>query len=133
MKIVTTLAIAAVLQTGSAQPAVRAQPRSCLHGTIEAPADKVRREAALTLARAITDAETRGKAGGRYQPLAVLNTLPAVPGGFRLQLTTDGSTYLFSLKDGLDVCGYAIFSDQHGFVYEGAPINRPGIRPLTGS
>jgi hypothetical protein len=42
-------------------------------------------------------------------------------------------TLVFSLKDSLDVCGYAIFSDHRGFVYEGAPINRPGIRLLTGS
>ena len=133
MKLVTLLAIAAVLQTGSAKPAGQAPPRSCLHGAVEAPADKVRRDAALKLARAITDAEVRGKAGGKYQPLAALTNLPAIPEGFRLQLTTDGATYIFSLKDSLDVCGYAIFSDHHGFVYEGAPINRPGIRLLTGS
>ena len=30
-------------------------------------------------------------------------------------------TYIVSLKDTMDGCQYAIFSDQDGYIYEGSP------------
>ena len=133
MKLMAAVAVIAILQTATAQQPMNAQTRSCLHGSAETPAEKTRRDAAIRFARALTEAETNAKRNGKYVASGALTNLPETPAGFRLQITTDGATYMFSLKDTLDVCGFALFSDQQGFIYEGAPVNRPGIRLLTGS
>jgi len=39
-------------------------------------------------------------------------------------ISADGRSYAFSLKDGRDPCRFAIFSDQHGYLYGGVP-HRP--------
>jgi len=132
MPFVIALVIASLAQSGAPQQ-LPVQTRNCLHGSTEAAADKQRRETALKLARAIIDAETAAKRSGRYVPVAQLPNLPESPSGFKMQLTTDGATYTFSAKDTLDVCGFTLFTDQDGFVYEAAPVNRPGIRLVIGS
>ena len=63
-----------------------------------------------------------------YRPFAQLPNMPTTPAGFRLQLYTDRETYTFSLKDTLDACEFAIFSDQDKGIYEGTP--RMGARIL---
>jgi hypothetical protein len=42
--------------------------------------------------------------------------------GFKVQLSTDGGTYTFSMKDTLDPCRFTYFSDQEGVIYAGTPI-----------
>jgi len=39
-----------------------------------------------------------------------------------MSLTSDGATYKFSLKDTLDPCRFAFFSDQEGLIFEANPI-----------
>jgi len=94
---------------------------------------------AIELAEAIYSAERRGivprprPRQDTYRPLDQLNNLPATPSGFRLQFHTDGMTYSVSLKDTLDGCQYAVFSDQDGYIYEGTPRragNHPGVGGL---
>ena len=133
MKFVVAITAVALLQTAGSPSAAHAQTRNCLHGSSEAPADKQRRDAAIRFARAVIDAETVAKRSGAYLPIAKLPKLPDVPSGFKIQLTTDGATYAFSAKDTLDVCGFALFSDHDGFIYEASPVNRPGVRLLTGN
>ena len=58
------------------------------------------------------------------EQLAEFLSLPTLPPGFVLQFHTDGRSYAFSLKDGRDACRFAIFSDQHGYLYGGVP-HRP--------
>ena len=105
-----------------AQPA-QVPPR-CLHGPSELPDQRTRREQALRVAQDINAAETLGPLviPGKprtYKPLDQLANVPPTPDGFRVQFNTDGATYAFSVKDTLDPCHYAIFSDQDAFVYEG--------------
>lgn len=127
MKRLTMIATALVLVLWTSN--MRGQPGQfvtaprCLHDRDERPADRVRREQALVLARAINAAQARAvqRPPGRYQPLTSLGTLPATPEGFDLRLYTDGNAYLFSLKDGGDSCRYGIFSDQQGTVYQLTP------------
>lgn len=52
----------------------------------------------------------------RYGHIADL-AVGAAPEGFRAQITTDGTTYSFSVKDTVDACHFALFSDEQGVIY----------------
>jgi hypothetical protein len=57
---------------------------------------------------------------------------PPAPDGFRVQLNIDGTTYAFSIKDTLDPCLFAVFSDQTGDIYEATPTaDRGRLRLLS--
>jgi len=95
---------------------------ACRHDSSATDADRMRRDQALALARAINQAE--GLAAQRtrvYQPLASLPNLPQAPVGFRVRLYVDESGYMFSIKDERDPCHYGIFSDENGRLYEMSP------------
>lgn len=98
----------------------------CRHDEAERPDDRARREAAVVLAKAI-HAQQGGLAQRtrRYHPLTALGRLPAVPAGFELRLYHDVTGYVFSLKDTLDSCRFAIFSDESGLLYEKSARNAP--------
>jgi hypothetical protein len=96
---------------------------ACLHDDRERPSDRARREQALSLAKAIHEAQgTAAERARLYVALHELRGLPSTPKGFDLRLHTDGRGYIFSLKDSLDPCRYGIFSDEAGIVYEKAPF-----------
>jgi hypothetical protein len=81
-----------------------------------------RRRTAITVARQINTAEAHLMAQGqRFGPLAVLKGV-TVPDGFEAQVSTDGETYTFSVKDTHDACHPAMFSDQTGLIYSAEPI-----------
>jgi len=110
--------------------------RPCLHSQPEAPAQRVRRQLALKVAREINFAESayRAKPNFRqqpsYRPLRDLANISPVPDGFTVQFYTDGPTYTFSMKDSLDACEYALFSDQDQGIYEATPTPAARILPL---
>ena len=109
------------LLTFSAGTSLAQTPPTCLHGANEAPAQKVRRDAALQLATRINLAQSIVIGPGprsRYRTLEELTTIPPTPAGFELQFHTDGATYSFSIKDRIDPCRYAVFSDQEKVLYE---------------
>lgn len=122
--IIAVALVAAESSQRAAQPVV-ALPR-CRHDSAEEAPDRVRREQALALAKAINEAE--GIAAERirlYRPLSQLTSLPAAPAGFHVRLYTDGAGYILSIKDTLDPCRYGIFSDESGLVYERTPQPAP--------
>lgn len=123
---VAVLGAASATRRSVAAPAFAQQPpaRACLHGDDESPEQRARRVAALALARDVNtmEAMTAAKAKGVYQPLANLALNRPTPDGFRLQLITDGSGYAFSVKDTLDPCMFAFFSDQSGVILVGRVI-----------
>jgi len=95
---------------------------ACRHDDTAPQANRVGREQALALARAINRAE--GLAAERtrqYQPLSTLQNLPQAPAGFRVRFHADASGYVFSIKDARDPCHYGIFSDEEGRLYESSP------------
>jgi hypothetical protein len=110
----------------AAQPAQ--MPGRCLHGPNEPRNQQLRREQAIKVAQQINRVEYGGAvltppARREFLPLDQLRGVPAAPAGFHLQFHTDGATYTFSLKDTLDACGYAIYSDQDQGIYGGTPLN----------
>jgi hypothetical protein len=134
LKRVILTALSVSLMASSTSPQV---PPRCLHGPDERPSHQVRREQALTLAQQIHRAENAGPTvvplplqRRMFRPFDQLENLPPTPDGFKVQLTTDGGTYAFSIKDTLDPCRYAVFSDQELSIYE-ATARREGfsVRP----
>ena len=100
-----------------------AQEPTCLHGPSEAPAQALRRQAAIGFARLVNTTELRAHEQAQtYYALGDLHTIAAPPDGFKAQLSTDGATYTFSIKDTLDPCHFALFSDQEAVIYSAAPI-----------
>ena len=125
-RVIISVAAAATLGVWLSASGIRGQfpvtaPR-CLHDEDETQANRLRRERALTLARAINTAQGQVvQRTGRYQQLTALGSLPSAPDGFEVRLYTDGAGYLLSVKDSRDSCRYGIFSDQNGFVYQMTP------------
>src|SRR5262245_57614894 len=125
-----TLAMAA--STSASAQGGRARLAACLHGRNETTEERDRREKAVKVAHAINAAEVVvvGPPKPRYRRPEELRFIPPLPRGFELQFDTDGETYTFSIKDTLDACHFAIFSDQEKFVYTGTPLTGPRIVPL---
>ena len=77
---------------------------------------------AVRFARTVNTAEARFQAQNkRYGQLSDL-AVGAPLEGFSAQLTTDGTTYTFSVKDTVDACHFALFSDQQGLIYTARPL-----------
>ena len=129
-----TLSVVAIAATSSAQGG-GARLATCLHGQNESSEQAPRREKANKVAHAINAAEVivAGPQSRRpkYRRPEELMNIPALPPGFELQFNTDGASYNFAIKDALDACHFAIFSDQDKFVYPGVPLTNPRIVPLT--
>ena len=112
--------LAAVARTPERAPA---QAPACLHGPSETADHRSRRQAALEFAKKVNMLEAEGKLQAQsFYNLDTLPMLPPVPRGFKAQLSNDGVSYTFSLKDTLDPCGFAYFSDQEGIVYTATPV-----------
>jgi hypothetical protein len=109
-----------ILAAGFVLCAAPALAQTCLHGPGETAENTSRREQALQFAVRINLAQNLPGPGGRYRQPSEMG-LPSMPPGFALQFHADADGYSFSLKDTLDPCRYAIFSDQERDIYEGTP------------
>ena len=79
--------------------------------------------AALEFAKKVNMLEAEGKLQAQaFFNLETLPALPPVPRGFKAQLSNDGVSYTLSLKDTIDPCGFAYFTDQDGLVYSATPV-----------
>jgi hypothetical protein len=109
----------------AARASAQGQQIVCLHGANETPAQTTRRIAAIQVARNVNTSESYASSvypGAPYQPLERMQAQLMAPEGFSLALSTDGKSYMFSLKDKTDACGFTIFSDQDGLIYKGGPL-----------
>jgi hypothetical protein len=61
---------------------------------------------------------------GTYAPFDAARDLRDIPVGFVPRLVFDRWSYIISVKDVLDPCGFALFSDEHGLIYEAHPNAR---------
>jgi hypothetical protein len=120
LRYIVAVAVAGLTTWGIAGTA---QEPTCLHGPSEVSAERARRQAAVGFARQLNTFESAAyNQDHRYRGAGELPDLSAAPDGFRVQLSSDGSTYTFSIKDARDSCHFAYFSDQHGLIYTATPI-----------
>jgi hypothetical protein len=109
-------------------PAARGEPRQAR----DAKAERTRKDGAQEYVAAVNVAQLRARAGlGRYVALHELPALPDLPVGFVPRLVSDQWGYVLSVKDLFDPCGYALFSDELGQVYEAAPLSGPSSAVAT--
>ena len=102
-----------------------ATAQQCLHGADESASERGRRQAAVAFVERVNAAQRDALAmQGTYVALADAVPLADVPLGFVPRLTADRWSYAISLKDLFDPCGFALFSDQDGLVYEARPVSR---------
>ena len=125
------IAVLGIVSFGSAAAPGRQLPSaamSCLHRQAATQEDRARRAQALTLAKAIHVAEAGVVRRTRqYESLENLPPLPPVPAGFQLSLYAGRAGYIFSIKDTLDSCRFAVFSDSSGLLYEQSALDAPVI------
>jgi len=120
-KVGVAAALAMIVGFSVAAQQSRSAP-NCLHGPAEAADQAARRRAALQLAHQVISTEAQANQQGHtYYVLSDLPGLASEIDGFKVQLSTDGGTYTFSIKDTLDPCRFAYFSDQEGVIYAGQP------------
>jgi hypothetical protein len=101
-------------------PSARAQ--ECPPGGADAAEGRARREAAIEYIMAINRSQNRAqKQGGKYESLNELSGVPSAPVGLIPKLLFDQWSYMVSLKDYFDACGFALFSDERGVIYEAHP------------
>jgi hypothetical protein len=90
--------------------------------TIEGAVDRSRREAVLRFVERVREREqAEWLDHGTYVALADTGVLSDAPVGFVPRLVFDRWGYLLSVKDLFDPCGFAVFSDEFGIVYEALP------------
>src|SRR5262249_29620851 len=119
----TAVVIAAGLVVAGRPTTASSQAQPCLHGADDTPDQRARRTGATGVARQINTAESRvTSSAGAYVGLSGLPDVGLPPAGFEANLTTDGATYAFSVKDTLDACRFALFSDQMGVIYNATPL-----------
>jgi hypothetical protein len=117
------LVLAAGLHLAAGSVRASDQAQACLHGDNETPDQRGRRQAAIGSARQINTAESRVfSSAGAYSGLSGLPNVAPPPAGFEATVSTDGATYTFSVKDRLDPCHFALFSDQDGLIYNATPL-----------
>ena len=132
--LMAALSVMAIAATSSAQGG-GARLAACLHGQNETSEHAARREKAIKVAHAINAAEvvTVGPPSARpkFRRPEELRNIPPLPPGFELQFNSDGGSYNFAIKDTLDACHFAIFSDQDKFVYAATPMMNARVVPVA--
>lgn len=117
------LALASIVAVAASAAHARALAPACLHGASEKAEQRSRRLAALEYAKNVNELEAAGKyQAERFYMIEDLPLLPPLPPGFKARMSNDGGSYAFSLKDTLDPCGFAYFSDEDGIVYSAMPV-----------
>lgn len=95
----------------------------CAAGETSPTASDIQRQgAAVRYLAAVHTAQKRAQAeAGRYLPLHELRDLPDVPLGFVPRLVANQWSYAVWMKDLFDACGFTLFADDYGVVYDAVP------------
>ena len=109
------------------------QAQTCLHQDNESVDQRTRRDAAIRYLVTVNAAQAASqRKDATYVPLSEAPGLDRVPVGFLPRLVFDRWGYLISLKDFFDPCGFTLFSDERGVIYESHPSAIGGsAKPAT--
>ena len=118
-----TAAIILIVGSMASNRPITAQQQACLHGSGETETQAARRKQAIGVTRQINTAQAVASSGNRaYHGLSQLQ-ITNIPEGFAVHMVTDAATgYVFSMKDTLDPCRFALFSDETGLIYTAQPL-----------
>jgi hypothetical protein len=98
------------------------QAQNCLHQSNESVDQRTRREGAVRYLVAVNAAQAASQRKyATYVPLSEAPGLDRAPVGFLPRLVFDRWGYLISLQDFFDPCGFTLFSDERGVIYESHP------------
>ena len=96
--------------------------QQCLHREDESAGERLRRQAAVDFVVELNAAQTRQqRETGRYASLAEVRQSTNAPLGFVPRLVVDQFGYMVKVIDMFDPCGFALFSDERGVVFEAQP------------
>jgi hypothetical protein len=110
-----------------------AQGQQCLHRGEESAGERLRRQAAVDFVVELNAAQTRQqRETGRYASLAEVRQSTTAPLGFVPRLVVDQFGYMIKVTDALDPCGFALFSDERGVVFEALPTTLEPSHPRPG-
>jgi hypothetical protein len=128
-RLLAALAVAVVAPAAVSRAQLVPPPAaSCLHEAAERQPDRLRRDEAIALAKAVHERQALlARQSRRYHQLSELQPLPGTPAGFEMRLFADSSGYVLSLKDVTDPCHFAVFSDQAGLLYQKSALSAPVV------
>jgi hypothetical protein len=113
--------------------AEHAQGQQCLHRSDESAGERLRRQAAVKFIDDVNIAQARRqRETGRYALLAEVQQGAIAPLGFVPRLLMDRFGYAIKVVDALDPCGFALFSDERGVVFEAHPTAREPTTERSG-
>jgi len=105
-----------------------ADAQQCLHNDGESTPERLRRDDAVRYLTSVNAAQSRAQQSeGRYLSLTEIASPRTAPLGFVPRLVVDRWSYIISLKDLFDSCGFTLFTDEHGVIYES---HRTQVPPL---
>jgi hypothetical protein len=91
----------------------------CTHKGAESEDQRARRDLAARFVAQVNATQALSqRERGTYAPLQAHGDIPV---GFVPRLVFDRWSYVLSLKDLFDPCGFTLFSDERGVVYDGYP------------
>lgn len=104
-------------------PVAAAARQACLHAPDATEEQAARRTQLLGFTRHINTLEAQVFGSAKtFVPFGQLPLTLAAPAAIDVKLSTDGSTYSFSIVDQTDPCRSGFFSNDDGVIYEGQVI-----------
>jgi hypothetical protein len=106
----------------------------CLHGPGESARERARRDAAAAFLRDVhAGQERRWQELGRYGKISDIADPGDIPTGFVPKTVVDESGYVVQLVDVFDACGFTLFSDDRGLIFEAHPVATEDVRRSSSS
>lgn len=130
MATLKVIALASIVIGGIAE---HAHGQQCLHRSDESAGERSRRQAAVKFVDDVNVVQARRqRETGRYASLADIQQAHTAPLGFVSRLVLDQFGYVIRVVDALDPCGFALFSDERGVVFEAHPTAVQRTAPEAG-
>ncbi len=98
--------------------------QECLHTSNESSDQQARRQAAVEYLTQLNLAQMKSHQDrGRFLALNETPRADSIPVGFVVRLVVDQWSYLVSLQDFFDPCGFTLFTSDRGVIYGAYPTS----------